>query len=304
MRARLQPRRSTVPSRRDPIGRNVPRVDVGEPAPGRVELRVEERDEPAGLGVREEETIEAFDHLGRRRCAREGLHEGVDRGHQEAGRRPLPRDVGDDEGEAFASQAGSSRRSRRPPRSRDGSRQPRRSPAPRGGRLGKRLCWISRATCRSRSWRCFSSRTRCRRAFSSAATRVPGQCLGDLPILLRERHPGRALSDRQNARRAPSGGEGHDQSQPSRLQPVAQRAVGQIGHRGRPGEALEGGTRVFGGNRRALAVAPQAAPAGEREPSRSAEVNGATRDDEVTHHGGQDEVQDVLLPPYPPRGLG
>ena len=34
---------------------------------------------------------------------------------------------------------------------------------------------------------------------------------------------------------------------------------------------------------------------GEREPSRAAEVDGAARHDEVTHHGGQDEVLDGLF---------
>ena len=166
------------------------------------------------------------------------------------------------------------------------------------GAAGSRLSWISRATCSSRSWRCFSSRTRCRRTFSIAARAWRASVAATSRSSSENGSPGGALADREHpfhALRRPTGGTASASRASSRRRRSG--PVRQLGDGGRRREAVERGPRL-GRRDRPRSPAARRSPRalGERQPvRRRARYRARARDDEVPHHRREDGSDDGLL---------
>ena len=90
-----------------------------------------------------------------------GAQDAAGRRHHQSGRHPLVGDVADRRSRSGRRGAGSRRRSRRPPRGPAGSTPPPASSASSGSCLGRKFCWISRATSSSCSNRCRVAASAC-----------------------------------------------------------------------------------------------------------------------------------------------
>ena len=175
------------------------------------------------------------------------------------------------------------------------ARPPRSRRAP-GSSLGNRLRWISRAICSSRSWRCFSSCTRCRRTLSSAAIACRPSVCAKSRSSSRERRAGDPLAHGQQAPRRGRPAERDDQRHARAQQALAQRPRRQVGDGRGARRALEHRTRLrFAGRggplRRCAGRARGRAP----RPPGARQVERAARDHEVAHQRGGHEVLDRLL---------
>ena len=163
---------------------------VGEPeAPGRrLEDAVQAGDEHLRRHVRAQVLVDPLEHRARvDQPLRGGPQHAAGRRHHQRGRDALVGDVADDEADPAVRRAGSRRRSRRRPRGPAGSRRRPASPARSGSSLGRKFCWISRATSSSCSKRCRVAASACccadQLADPQGRRRLGGQVVEQLAVV-------------------------------------------------------------------------------------------------------------------------
>ena len=282
-----------APARAHHEGRHVARVHVDEAAPGRVELGVEQRHVAARLGARVHEAVEPLEHLRGGRAAGERSQPRVHRRHHQARRGALAGHVGDHQAEPVAGERDEVVVV--PAHVKAGAALARDVEALRSAAspsaAGPAGC--PRAISRSRSWRSFSMRRRCRRAPSSAAC----ACRTSAAAKSRSsasggREPGRAPTASRPASR-PGASSGTTKA----------KSAAAIASRKAPAGS-SATTRGCGSSRASDAGSPGRCPAASRVaprargrargPRRSV-VERRARREEVAHHGRDHQALDHVL---------
>ena len=177
------------------------------------------------------------------------------------------------------------------PRSRSGSPRRARSPRRAGTSRGKRLCWISRAICSSRSCRSFSSRIAVEPRALERGLSLARQRRGEVEVLLAKGRPAGLSPTARSPLALPVAASGTTS---------AKRAAASASRDGPSGSAPTGvgpSGRAQAGRPAAASAAPRSArrPRACERPQRAVgvvPVEGAARREELAHHGRGHEPLD------------